>query len=70
MPRPIRDAEKVTVNLSKKLMVEVDGYAENNDINRTSAITLLLRSALEYQKALKVVNDLPELIKKAEAIGK
>ena len=60
--------EKVGVNLGKRLLKDVDAYAEEQEINRTSAITILLRSALEYQKAMEIAGNLPNLIKRAEEI--
>ena len=55
-----RDITRVTVNLSSELVEQVDKYAENMSINRTSAVAVLLSQAINSQKAM---NDLGELIK-------
>lgn len=55
-----KDITRVTVNLNSELVNQVDKYAENMNINRTSAVAVLLSQAVNSQKAM---NDLGELIK-------
>lgn len=55
-----RDTTRVTVNLTSELVNQVDAYAEQMNINRTSAVAVLLSTSLNGQKAM---NDLGELLK-------
>ena len=55
-----RDTTRVTVNLTSELVNQVDAYAEQMNINRTSAVAVLLSTSLNGQKAM---SDLGELLK-------
>ena len=55
-----KEITRVTVNLNSELVNQVDKYAENMNINRTSAVAVLLSQAVNSQKAM---NDLGEFIK-------
>lgn len=55
-----KDTTRVTVNLTSELVSQVDSYAEQMNINRTSAVAVLLSTSLNSQKAML---DLGELIK-------
>ena len=54
-----RDITRVTVNLNSELVEQVDKYAEEMNINRTSAVAVLLSQAVNSQKA---VNELGEFL--------
>lgn len=58
-----KDITRVTVNLNTSLVNEVDEYAEKMNINRTSAVAVLLSQAVNAQNAM---NDLSKLVKLAE----
>ena len=55
-----KEIARVNLNLTKELVEKVDQYADEMNINRTSAISVLLSQALNTQKAM---NDLSELLK-------
>ena len=55
-----KDTTRVTVNLTSELVNQVDAYAEQMNINRTSAVAVLLSTSLNSQKAM---SDLRELLK-------
>ena len=55
-----KDTTRVTVNLTSELVNQVDAYAEQMNINRTSAVAVLLSTSLNSQK---VMSDLGELLK-------
>lgn len=54
---------RFTVNLTTELADQVDAYAEDMGINRTSAVSVLLSMALNSQKAM---SDLGKLMKAYE----
>lgn len=51
---------RVNLNLPKNLVRQVDEYASSMNVNRTSAVCVLISQAINSQKA---VNDLSELLK-------
>ena len=55
-----KEITRVTVNLKSDLVRQVDNYADSMNINRTSAVAVLLSQSLNSQKAM---NDLGELLK-------
>ena len=55
-----KEITRVTVNLNSDLVRQVDNYADSMNINRTSAVAVLLSQSLNSQKAM---NDLGELLK-------
>lgn len=59
-----KETTRVVVNLNSELVKQVDSYAESMNINRTSAVAVLLSQAVNSQKAM---NDLGELLKMAKA---
>ena len=58
-----KETTRVVVNLNSELVRQVDSYAESMNINRTSAVAVLLSQAVNSQKAM---NDLGELLKMAK----
>ena len=58
------ETTKLLMNISKSLIDRVDEYAMGMNINRTSAISVLLTQALDNQKALNELSELLELYKK------
>ena len=54
------ETNRINLNMPCDLINRVDEYASKMNINRTSAICVLLNLALDSQKAM---NDLGELIK-------
>lgn len=62
--RPMaREKARFTVNLTTELADQVDAYADEMGINRTSAVSVLLSMALNSQKAM---SDLGKLMKAYE----
>ena len=59
-----KETTRVVVNLNSELVRQVDSYAESMNINRTSAVAVLLSQAVNSQKAM---SDLGELLKMAKA---
>lgn len=54
------EVTRINLNMPNDLLVKVDGYANRMNVNRTSAICVLLNMALDSQKA---VSDIAELLK-------
>ena len=54
---------RLNINVPSSLMQRLDDYADSMNINRTSAVAVLLTQALDNQKALNSLNSLSELIK-------
>lgn len=54
------EVTRINLNMPNDLLVKVDGYANKMNVNRTSAICVLLNMALDSQKA---VSDIAELLK-------
>lgn len=53
-----KDTTRVTYNLTTDLVEQVREYAENMNINMTSAVSVLLSTALNGQKAMTDLNKL------------
>ena len=53
---------RLTFNLPKKLVEDIDKYAEKMNLKRTSAITFLITSALQNQDVVKNFNKFVELL--------
>lgn len=51
---------RLTINIPKELLSQVDEYAKKMCVNRTSAICFLLAQSLDNQKIIK---DLGQLLK-------
>lgn len=58
------ETSRLGINIPTELLKELDNYASNMNISRTSAVCVLLSQALNSQKAM---NDLSELVKMAKA---
>lgn len=54
---------RINMNLPNETLKRVDDYAEYMNLNRTSAIVVLLNTALDSKKALNDLSDLLELQK-------
>ena len=50
---------RINLNMPIELLTRLDNYATNMNINRTSAICVLINTALESRKAM---NDLSKLL--------
>ena len=65
-----RRLQRLNVNLPVNLIQEIDEYAKRKNLNRTSAVTLLISSALEQKDAIDIMgellNKLSELEEKSE----
>ena len=65
-----RRLQRLNVNLPANLIQEIDEYAKRKNLNRTSAVTLLVSSALEQKDAIDIMgellNKLSELEEKSE----
>ena len=64
-----RETKRLVANVTVELLEQIDDYAERMNINRTSAVAVLLSQALNSQKAM---SDLGELLKlyQQEAVAK
>lgn len=58
------ETSKIFMNIPTELLRQVDEYARNMNVNRTSAVCVLLSQSLNSQKAM---NDLGELVKMYQA---
>ncbi len=56
-----KDTIRVTCNLSSDLVQKIEDYAEQNGINRTSAVSVLLSQALQGQQAMSDLNKLVKI---------
>lgn len=54
---------RINMNLPNETLKRVDDYAEYMNLNRTSAIVVLLNTALDSKKALEDLSSLLELQK-------
>ncbi len=48
---------KTSISLAPKLMQKVDAYAEEMGINRSSAMSILIKQAFDYQEQLQTISD-------------
>lgn len=58
-----KEVTRVTFNLPKGLVDDVDAYGESMNINRTSAVSVLLSQALKAQKGMDDIGELVRLAK-------
>lgn len=58
-----KDITRVTVNLNSELVNQVDKYAEDMNINRTAAVSVLLSQAVNSQKAMSDLGELLTMVK-------
>lgn len=58
-----KEVTRVTFNLPKGLVDDVDAYGESMNINRTSAVSVLLSQALKAQKSMDDIGELVRLAK-------
>lgn len=58
-----KEVTRVTFNLPKGLVDDVDAYGESMNINRTSAVSVLLSQALKAQKGMDNIGELVRLAK-------
>lgn len=63
------EIKRVNVNLPNDLIDQVDGYATRMNINRTSAICVLLSQALKQEEAISRFPDMLDLLKDAKVKG-
>lgn len=58
-----KEVTRVTFNLPSSLVEQVDKYGNEMNINRTSAVSVLLSQALKSQKAMSDLGDLMKAYK-------
>lgn len=58
-----KEVTRVTFNLPKGLVDDVDAYGESMNINRTSAVSVLLSQALKAQKSMDDISEIVRLAK-------
>lgn len=63
------EIKRVNVNLPNDLIDQVDSYAGRMNINRTSAICVLLSQALKQEELISRFPDMLNLLKDAKAKG-
>ena len=61
-----RDLTRITLNLSTRLVEQLDAYADEMGLVRTSAISVLLSQALNSQKAIQDIGELLKLVKEEQ----
>ena len=62
--------KKVLMNMDTDLVARVDEYARSMNINRTSAVCVLLNNALEHSKTLKFIDTLPAIMAEIQGFTK
>lgn len=63
------DIKRVNVNLPNDLITQVDDYADKMNINRTSAICVLLSQALKQEEVMSKLPDMITILKDAKNQG-
>lgn len=63
------EIKRVNVNLPNDLIDQVDSYAARMNINRTSAICVLLSQALKQEEVISRFPDMLNLLKDAKDKG-
>lgn len=58
-----RDLTRITVNLKSELVEQIDKYADDMSLTRTSAVAVLLSQAVNSQRALGELSELVNLLK-------
>lgn len=58
-----RDLTRVTVNLKSELVEQIDNYADELGLTRTSAVAVLLSQAINNQKVIDNMGDLIKVYK-------
>ena len=53
-----RELQRLNMNMPVDLIEQVDEYAERMNINRTSAVIVLVSTALEQKNAMSVIDTL------------
>lgn len=59
-----KETKGVLVNIPLKLLEDIETYADEMNVNRTSAILFLLTQSLNNQKAMNNLNEVVKLAKK------
>lgn len=59
-----KETKSVLVNIPLKLLEDIEAYADEMNVNRTSAILFLLSQSLNNQKAMNNLNEVVRLAKK------
>lgn len=59
-----KETKSVLVNIPLKLLDDIEAYADEMNVNRTSAILFLLSQSLNNQKAMNNLNEVVKLAKK------
>ena len=66
-----RELQRLNMNMPADLIQQVDEYAERMNLNRTSAMIVLVSTALEQKNAMSVIDEMlnrfSELEEKARA---
>lgn len=55
------------MNMPSDLLEQVDTYAEKMGVNRSSAINMLVSTALEQKSAISTIENIMQELKKANA---
>ena len=64
MDRP--ETIRINMNMPIELVTRLDNYATSMNINRTSAICVLINTALESRKAMNDLSKLLELYQQSD----
>lgn len=56
-----KDMTRVTVNLKTSLVERIDEYARSMNINRTSAVSVLLTQSLDTTTALETLQNITKI---------
>ena len=59
-----KETKSVLVNIPLKLLDDIEAYADEMNVTRTSAILFLLSQSLNNQKAMNNLNEVVRMAKK------
>jgi len=62
-----RELQRLNMNMPSDLMKQVDEYANRMNLNRTSAMILLVSTALEQKNAMSLMDELLDKLSVLEA---
>lgn len=60
----MNDRKRMNINVPSKLLNAVDNYASDMSLTRTSAVIVLINTALEQKNTIEVMEEMLKEIKK------
>lgn len=61
MARLQKQTKKIVINVTEDLFNRVDEFAEDMNLNRTAAVTVLISQALDHIRMTKNMNELVKI---------